>query len=332
MNKIPCLVFVILSGLTISAVSAIGFPEAEISNGILHARLYLPDSEKGYYRGTRFDWSGVMPALEYEGHSYCGQWFVKYAPTTHDAIMGPVESFSPLGYEDEGAGGGFVQIGVGVLARPEGSPYSPFKYYKVLDPGSWKVKRSPDKVEFVHQLKDTAYSYEYKKSVRLLKGKPELVLTHSLKNTGKRVIETDVYDHNFFLLDHQPTGPGLVLRFPFLLTSEDARGLGELAAIRGDSIVLLRQLADRESVYAVLHGYGGQPTDYDIRLENHVTGAGLRITCDRPLSKLVYWGSPKALCPEPYIRVKVQPGETFTWRILYEFYILTAEIDHNQPS
>lgn len=66
-----------------------------------------------------------------------------------------------------------------------------------------------------------------------MKGKPELVLTHSLKNTGKRVIETDVYDHNFFLLDHQPTGPGLVLRFPFLLTSEEARGLRELAAIRG---------------------------------------------------------------------------------------------------
>jgi hypothetical protein len=70
-----------------------------------------------------------------------------------------------------------------------------------------------------------------------------------------------------------------------------------------------------------LHGYGDQPTDYDIRLENHMTGAGLRITCDRPLSKLVYWGSPKTLCPEPYVRVKVQPGETFTWRITYEFYI-----------
>jgi len=332
MNKIPCLALVILSGLTISAVSAIGFPEVEISNGILHARLYLPDSEKGYYRGTRFDWSGVMPVLEYKGHSYCGQWFEKYAPTIHDAVMGPVESFSPLGYEGAGAGEGFVQIGVGILAKPEESPYSPFKYYKVLDPGTWKVNRLPDQLEFLHQLKDTAYSYEYKKSVRLSKGKPELVLTHSLKNTGKRVIETDVYNHNFFLLDHQPTGPGLVLKFPFLLTSEEARGFGDLTAIRGDSIVLLRQLADRESVYAVLHGYGGQPNDYDIRLENHVTGAGLRITCDRPLSKLVYWGSPKALCPEPYIRVKVQPGETFTWRILYEFYIRTAGINHNQPS
>src|SRR5882757_8981562 len=57
------------------------FPQAEISNDILHARLYLPDAEKGYYRGTRFDWSGVMPSLEYQGHSYSGQWFPEYAPT-----------------------------------------------------------------------------------------------------------------------------------------------------------------------------------------------------------------------------------------------------------
>src|SRR6185295_14647599 len=77
---------------SIDSAHAAGFPQAEISNGILHARLYLPDAEKGYYRSTRFDWSGVMPSLEYRGHSYCGQWFPQYAPTINDAIMGPVES------------------------------------------------------------------------------------------------------------------------------------------------------------------------------------------------------------------------------------------------
>jgi hypothetical protein len=321
MKKISYLTLIVLSGVTISAVPADVFPEAEITNGVLHARLYLPDSEKGYYRGTRFDWSGVMPVLEYKGHSFSGQWFEKYAPTTHDAIMGPVESFSPVGYEDAGTGGRFVQIGVGVLARADGSPYSPFKYYKVLNAGAWKVKKSPDKVEFRHQLSDDGYSYMYDKTVQLLKGKPELVLTHSLKNKGKRALETDVYDHNFFMLDNQRTGPGLVLRFPFALTSEQARGFGELAAIQGNSIVLLRQFADKESVYAILHGYGEKPGDYDIRLENQNTGAGVRITSDRPLSKLVSWGSAKTLCPEPYIHVKAQPGETFTWRIKYEFYI-----------
>jgi hypothetical protein len=321
MTKISGLILAALPAVTLSAVSADVFPEAEITNGVLRARLYLPDSEKGYYRGTRFDWSGVMPVLEYNGHSFSGQWFEKYAPMTHDAIMGPVESFSPLGYDDAGTGGRFVQIGVGVLARADGSPYSPFKYYRVLNAGAWKVKKSRDKVEFRQQVNEDGYSYTYDKTVQLLKGKPELALTHSLKNKGKRALETDVYDHNFFMLDNQRTGPGLVLRFPFALTSEQARGLGELAAIHGNSIVILRPFADKESVYAILHGYGDQTSDYDIRLENQNTGAGVRITSDRPLSKLVYWGSAKTLCPEPYIHVKAQPGEKFTWTIRYEFYI-----------
>ena len=39
------------------------FPQAEISNGQIHAKLYLPDPQKGYYRATRFDWSGVISSL-----------------------------------------------------------------------------------------------------------------------------------------------------------------------------------------------------------------------------------------------------------------------------
>jgi len=296
------------------------FPQAEISNDILHARLYLPDAEKGYYRGTRFDWSGVMPSLEYQGHSYSGQWFPEYAPTINDAIMGPVESFTPLGYKDAAPGGHFVQIGVGVLARPDGSPYSPFKYYSVLNPGVWKIKRSRAPIEFRHQLNDTGYSYDYTKSITMTKGRPELVLAHRLKNTGKKTIETDVYDHNFFLIDSMLTGPGLVLKFPFTLTGEETRGLNDLAVIEGDSIRILREFTGKESVYAVLHGYGDQAGDYDIKLKNHITGAGLRIRADRPLSRLVYWGNGRILCPEPYIHVNVQPGETFTWTLRYEFY------------
>src|SRR5215212_1092670 len=69
-----------------------GFPEATITNGLIEARIYLPDAKQGYYRGSRFDWSGVMPELKYEDHSYFGQWFEQYSPTLHDAIMGPVDA------------------------------------------------------------------------------------------------------------------------------------------------------------------------------------------------------------------------------------------------
>lgn len=47
-------------------------PFADISNGQLHARLWLPDPKNGFYRGTRFDWSGSVANLEYHGHTYFG--------------------------------------------------------------------------------------------------------------------------------------------------------------------------------------------------------------------------------------------------------------------
>jgi hypothetical protein len=74
-------------------------PEAETSNGFVPAKLYLPNPEHGYYRGARFDWSGVLESLEYKGHNYFGKWFYRYDPTLHDVITGPVEKFR----SDDGA-------------------------------------------------------------------------------------------------------------------------------------------------------------------------------------------------------------------------------------
>jgi hypothetical protein len=307
------------------------FPQTTISNGIIHARIYLPDTARGYYRGARFDWSGVVPELEVHGHSYAGQWFEKYAPTQHDAIMGPVESFDPLGYEEAGPGGSFLAIGIGILSRPDAAQYAPFRYYKLLNPGKWKVKKSADKVEFEHILNDTGYAYDYHKTLELVRGKPKLILRHVLINTGRRTIETNVYDHNLWLLDRQPVGPGLVIRLHFAPVATEARRIasvnagdgppmGSLAMIKDSQIIFLQKPDKREDCYAVLKGYGASAKDYSIHMENHHTGAGLLIEGDRPLTRLVFWSSSTIACPEPYIRVKVRPGETFTWNIAYTFY------------
>src|SRR4051812_22993079 len=61
-------------------------PQVEIGNGVLKARLYLPDIKKGYYRGTRFDWSGVIGSLEYKGHNYYGPWFARTDATVNDFV------------------------------------------------------------------------------------------------------------------------------------------------------------------------------------------------------------------------------------------------------
>ena len=313
----------ILFGLALFTVPVIKFPQTDISNGLIHATIYLPDSKKGYYRGTRFDWSGNIASLKYSGHNYVDQWFIKYSLEIHDAILGPVEEFTPLDYLETKNGGSFLKIGVGMLYKSDDKPYTFSRLYQLLNPGKWTVKKMSDQVLFIHELNDKKYSYHYEKTVQLTNGKPEMVLSHTLKNTGSRTIETSVYDHNFFVIDKHPIGPGIIIRLPFNLTCE-GNGLDELAEIEGNQIVFPRVLGSGETVFCpMLEGFGSSPNDYDIRIENRITGAGVRITCDQPLLKLAFWACSTTACPEPYIKIKVDPGQEFTWKIKYEFYTLT---------
>jgi len=297
------------------------FPSASISNNIVNATLLLPNQEKGYYQATRFDWSGVIESLEYDGHSYFGQWFKNYNPKTHDAIKGPVEEFEPIGYDDAKVGDEFIKIGVGALSKTSDKPYSSFVLYDIKNPGIWKVKTKKDEVQFTQELKDqSGYGYIYTKTVHLVRGKPELVLEHSVKNTGTKNIETNVYDHNFFIIDGEPTGPNIRIKFPFDI-SGTGRGIGTLADLKSKEINFLRALNDREDMYiGSLNGYANDATDYDIRIENTKSKAGVRIRGDQPLSKLVFWANPNTACPEPYIHIEAKPGQEFKWNIHYEFY------------
>ena len=300
------------------------FPEAEITNGLIKAKVYLPDPQKGYYQGTRFDWSGNMPALEYKGHTYFGQWFTKYSPEIHDVIMGPVEDFTPIDYSGSMPGENFLKIGVGILSKPDMELYDFSRLYPVINPGKWKVKAGYDQVTFNHELKDKKYSYRYEKNVKLSKGKPELMLSHILKNTGKEVIDTSVYDHNFFMIDQQPIGPGYVVRLPYTIESEGVDNSSDFSEVRGNELVYLRLVGPGEDInYFNLAGYSPDVSDYDIRIENRIADAGVRITCDQPILKLAFWCCATTLCPEPYITIKVYPGEEMTWKIRYEFYIIT---------
>jgi hypothetical protein len=105
-------------------------PRASISNGLISAVVLLPDAKNGYYRGSRFDWSGVVGCLTYRGHNYFGAWFPKYDPTRHDSITGPVEEFrasdgdSAPGYDQAKPGGMFVKPGVGLMRRIDERPFN----------------------------------------------------------------------------------------------------------------------------------------------------------------------------------------------------------------
>jgi hypothetical protein len=307
------------------SLTAAEFPEATITNGEIRVRLLLPDTARGYYRGTRFDWSGVIASLQYKGHEYFGQWFEKYDPKLHDAIMGPVEEFRSqdggLGYAAAKPGGTFIRVGVGTVRKPEEQQYRAFNTYDIVDNGKWSVSKAADHVEFIHHLTDGAgYGYVYRKVVSLTRDKPQLVLDHSLRNIGKQEIETSVYDHNFFVIDGMPTGPEFSVTFPFELHA--TRELKGIAELRGGQLHYRRELDKGESMITELQGFGNASFDYDIRIENRKAGAGVHIVGDKPLEKVVYWCIRSTLCPEPYIHLNIPPGGEETWRITYDFYTL----------
>jgi len=308
------------------------YPQDKISNRELRVKLYLPDTQKGYYRGTRFDWSGVIYGLRYQGHDYYGPWYTRTDPGVHDfvytgpdivagpcsAISGPVEEFDAVGYDQAPAGGTFLKIGIGRLRKPDASAYDHYHLYEIADPGKWTVHKGADRGEFVQ---DVEGAYVYRKVVRLSGGEPRMIIEHSLRNTGRAALHTEVYNHNFLVLDGKPAGPGFTISFPFEIKS--ARPIsGSLARIEGKRIVYLKTLEQKDTVQTPIQGFGPSAADYSIQIESLEAGMGMRITGDRPLAKASLWSIRSVVSVEPYIAIAIDPGEEFTWNLTYDYFPL----------
>lgn len=306
-------------------IEPVSAPRATISNGVVQAVVLLPDAKNGYYRGSRFDWSGVVGCLTYKGHNYFGVWFAQYDPTYHDSITGPVEEFraadgeSAPGYNQASPGGIFFKPGVGTLRRTSEGPFDFVAHYPLVDGGKWTVDTGKRQVTFRQELNTRiGASYVYTKRLKLDASQPVLLIEHELKNTGTETIDTQVYNHDFFMLDGVPTGPGMTVRFPF--TPQTDKPLENDARLEGNQIVYSRELQAGQSVFATITGYSGRPSDFDFVVENTRTGVGVEESGSLPLSRVVFYSVRTAICPEAYVHVQVAPGQTARWTIRYRFY------------
>jgi hypothetical protein len=399
--------------LTTGALAAQNYPSHQITNGEITATVYLPDAQKGFYRTTRFDWSGGIGSLKYKGHEYYGNWFSKitdiydfgYEGPNKDvisadftAMVGPAEEFNQIGYMDVQPGGLFVKPGIGVLKRDEAN-YNHSRPYAIANGGKWEVKTSRDSIEFTHTLSEPSinFGYVYTKVIRLTPGQPQMVISHVMKNTGTKAIVTNVYNHNFTTIDHQPTGPDFEITVPWQMvrggrgrqgapaaapgapaargaaaaaagapasTANTAAGqagqaaaapaaaqgrqggrggppvdpyaplaagqtmgtqcgqavMQQLAGAQGNKLVYNKVLEGAECYSGGFTGFSADVKDHEIRIENKKVGAGVRITGDRPMTRLGYWSIRTVLAPEPYIDINIEPGQEFTWKWTYDYF------------
>jgi hypothetical protein len=305
-------------------------PHRDISNVLMTARIASPDGTRGFYRGTRFDQAGVVTSLKLNGREFYGPWFDATAPEVLDytydangqvvagpdsATSGPVEEFAPIDFTPT-PGSHFVKIGVGVLYQPDDAPYDHYRHYKVLDGGQRATRITPRSSTFIQTLDDAGTAYVYSKTLELVPGSTELVISHTLRNTGRTAIHTTVYDHNFLRI--KPGDDAVRISFPFPVSAADPPPDG-LMRIWENTLTYLRPMKPKERISFPVTGFGAGAQDYDFRVTDLTTGASVHVTGDQPLTRVNIFSIDKVQSVEPYIAIDLAPGQEKRWTYRYTF-------------
>lgn len=305
-----------------TSIFAADWPTKTLSNDTVTMTIRLPDAKLGFYRGTRFDWLGVIGPVELLGKKVFLPWKDTHNPENNDDITGPCDEFgmhSPLGFAEAKEGGRFVKIGVGELTKGKDPEYAFWKKYEIASPAESTFREKPGAILFMQKYSgNLGYGYDYAKTIELTA--TGFILDFKLINTGRKTIDTDVYNHNFFNVAGASTGAGFRVTYPFAVRPlKPAERFQELTRVADKSIALTGPL-DQGSIYTLVEGYDQSPDHAKFAIE----GGGLRmnVTGNRPLSKVALWGVKTTLCPEPYIAVRLAPGESMAWRWTYAFDVV----------
>ncbi len=317
------------------AIAATGFgcasrgqstaPTIQISTPHARATVLRPDATSGLHRGSRFDASGIVTELSTPTAEFFGPWrdaappHSPHSPADPESVQGLAEEFDidgPAGFAATPPGGAFIKIGVGKLIRPDDKPYFFNRPYAPAEIPPWRVHLRPSAVAFRQSLADPARGYVYDKTVELLPDRPALRIRRTLRNAGSLPLETVHYGHNFLTTNRQPPSPGWVLSFgsPPQLATPD--GLRDAAQFRDGTLSMLRGLAAGETVFLKFIPSPTNPLTQIVRLA-FADASAIEITHDHPPAFIHVYINARVFCPELFTRIKLQPGESFSWQTLY---------------
>ena len=287
-----------------------------IGNENVKMTFHLPDLANGYYRGTRFDHSGIFRSIDYKGCNYAEEWFSEYDPYKHDAVCGPTEEFSAIGFDQVGPGEPFLKIGVGMLERIDENAYDRFLLHKVIEPGEWTVESSDEQITFTHRLSFGEYGYVYRKTISLSEN--GLRISHSLENTGAAILEGNVYNHNFFTMDRHLVGPDRELQFNFKPTGDWREPYTHIHLEDGRIRFSEEQGVARTTFMGNLRDSENPSSEYDFVLVEKQNGRSVRMTSKERFTHAVYWSNHRIACIEPYLGFRLESGESYSFDIDYE--------------
>jgi hypothetical protein len=298
-------------------------PSVELKNDKMTLTVLLPDDKHGYYRGSRFDWHGIVSKVEFAGHTLFNEWKSPHDPNGHDDVGGTAEEFgmfTPIGYDAAGPGEPFLKIGIGILQRTNKEKYEFWKPFKVVSTGREVTTSGPRTAMFQQGIEFQDYAYFYSKIVELDADHPAFTIHRELKNTGKKPIHTDHYCHHFLSFDNKPVGRDYKLTFPVAPNPRPKADFNTVARFNGADLSFTGPL-DKGTIYMELDGFGDKSAGFAVKAQDTKTGFGVKITGNVPVREWHVWGIKTTLCPEPFVDIKLAPGETKKWATRYELFV-----------
>ncbi|MBS2212696.1 hypothetical protein KEM09_14855 [Carboxylicivirga mesophila] len=329
MHRIVSIVFIVvcvISGFLLLASEQVvkhDYPVSVIQNDSIRVTVLMPDELNGYYRSTRFDWSGMIAQINYGDHEFLQAWEM-YDGTVHGGVHDPLtpgtgtgtaEEFrNPLGYEEANVGEPFVKIGVGVLQRASQDPYFWDYPYKIIQSGKWDIQINKSSIVFKQSMvTDFGYAYDYEKQIRLIDNKAELEIIHMLKNCGAKPIFANPYCHNFFSFDNYPGGQNYKMVFPNDVCPVDQ--FDSRITFEGNEIKINED--DLRNDWIGGHINAGTSKEYTVI--NSKTRTSIKVIEDKDLGPFYIYMSRTSVCAEPMVEFSIDNGQSFTWKRTYQF-------------
>lgn len=105
----------------------------------------------------------------------------------------PDEFETPVGYNDAVLGGRFLKLGVGQQIKREDKPYTNRDAHEIFSYAETGIRRKEGMLSFSVSDSLGEYAYQYEKTIAL-QGK-DLLISHTLSNTGNAILDTLWYPH-----------------------------------------------------------------------------------------------------------------------------------------
>jgi len=272
------------------------------------------------YRGSRFDWNGLVSQIRFRGISLLGQ-----ENSLRDPAIGGRGLHNEfgitkcVGYDECAVGEWFPKIGTGWLKK-DAEPYFFYTEYPLEELSFDYQVSGKDEVRFICESGErNGYAYRYVKTITLADS--SFTIHYALENLGSKPLDTDEYVHNFLCVGQRRVGAGYSLSFPWKITTPHLVGINdpdEALLIVDNRIDIVGQTDEQFQIGGLAQGV----TESDGLAANWTlsdTVSGIHLSeCGSFIPTAVnLWGSTSVISPEVFFGFRIEPGHTMTWERSY---------------